>query len=327
MLVTSLGYVRVTATDLRAWRGFATEVLATEVVDGLGGGAAGGGLALRLDGKCGRIFVLPGERDGIAGYGFEVADATALDEVVRRIGESGNPVRRGSAEETAQRRVADLAIAQDPAGNCIEFYYGLADGATPFAPARPMGGFRTGHLGMGHAVLTVEKLDRVKSLYCDVLGFKPTDYITNPFSAFFLHVNRRHHSFALIETGKNGIHHLMIEVQAFDDVGMAYDVAQQRPGMIATTLGRHANDHVTSFYAWTPSGFMLEYGWGGIEVDDATWQAHENTLGPSLWGHERSWITEEQRVEARKLRAKAAAAGVRAPLHVMPGEFDLASTE
>ena len=44
--------------------------------------------------------------------------------------------------------------------------------------------------------------------------------------------------------------------------------------------------------------------------------------GPSIWGHERAWLSEEKRVEARRLRLQAAASGLRAPVHVAPGEFD-----
>jgi len=29
------------------------------------------------------------------------------------------------------------------------------------------------------------------------------------------------------------------------------------------------------FYQHTPSDIYVEYGWGGREVDDATWQPHE----------------------------------------------------
>jgi hypothetical protein len=41
---------------------------------------------------------------------------------------------------------------------------------------------------------------------------------------------------------------------------------------------------MVSFYAFTPSGFEFEYGFGAREVDDATWQAgHYNII--SEWGH------------------------------------------
>ena len=39
------------------------------------------------------------------------------------------------------------------------------------------------------------------AFYVDVLGFGLSDYITKPFRAYFFHVNARHHSLALIETG------------------------------------------------------------------------------------------------------------------------------
>ena len=38
------------------------------------------------------------------------------------------------------------------------------------------------------------------------------------------------------------------------------------------TLGRHTNDLMTSFYVRTPSGFEIEYGTGGLVVDDDTWE-------------------------------------------------------
>ena len=116
---------------------------------------------------------------------------------------------------------------------------------------------------MGHAVLTAERLDDVVPFYTEILNFKPTDYILKPFKAYFFHINPRHHSLAFIDTGKNGIHHMMFEVCYLDDVGQAYDLALRKPEMIGTTLGRHVNDHVTSFYSWSPSKFLVEYGWGG----------------------------------------------------------------
>ena len=52
---------------------------------------------------------------------------------------------------------------------------------------------------------------------CSASGSR--DYIAKPFRAYFFHVNARHHSLALIETGKNGMHHLMVELFSLDDVG------------------------------------------------------------------------------------------------------------
>src|SRR5437764_1387971 len=82
---------------------------------------------------------------------------------------------------------------------------------------------------------------------------------------------QRLHSVAFIESGKVGIHHLMVETCYLDDVGQCYDIAQKTPEMIATTFGRHYNDQVHSFYSWSPSKFMFEYGWGGRTTATENW--------------------------------------------------------
>jgi hypothetical protein len=82
---------------------------------------------------------------------------------------------------------------------------------------------------------------------------------------------------------------------------------------------------MTSFYAKTPSSFMVECGWGGREIDPTTWQPVEMYDGPSLWGHERVWLPPADRNVAREMRMRAAAAGLRAPVQVAEGNYKLLS--
>jgi 2,3-dihydroxybiphenyl 1,2-dioxygenase len=256
-------------------------------------------------------------------YGWELADAAALDALAARLEAAGVNVARGGAALAAERHVRDLIVFADPIGNRLEAFHGAEIASEPFRPGRTISGFRTGPLGMGHAVLTVERLDDVLPFYRDVLGFALSDYILKPFKAFFLHVNPRHHSLAFIETGTNGVHHMMLELFSLDDVGQAYDIALMNPEGIGSTLGRHTNDHVTSFYSWSPSGFMVEYGWGGRLVEPGNWKPEEYTVGPSLWGHDRTWLPEDKRAEARAMRMKLADDGVRQPVQVIDGNYRL----
>ena len=192
----------------------------------------------------------------------------------------------------------------------------------PFRPGRTISGFRTGPLGMGHIVLTVERIGDLLGFYRDVLGFRLTDYILTPITAYFMHVNPRHHSLALIETGKNGIHHLMVELFSLDDVGQGYDIALGEPERIATTLGRHPNDCVTSYYLRSPDGFMLEYGWGGVEVD--TWRPGSRARSPRgrVCG-----ATSDPGCRPRSgrkratIRLRMAQQGERRPLYVIDGNY------
>ena len=84
------------------------------------------------------------------------------------------------------------------------------------------------------------------------------DYFVKPVRVHFFHLNPRHHTLGILESNKDGIHHMMVEANFLDDVGQGYDIAQMTPDMVAQTLGRHINDHVTSFYTHNPSNFMIE---------------------------------------------------------------------
>jgi 2,3-dihydroxybiphenyl 1,2-dioxygenase len=319
MKLQALGYVGVSTRKVEEWGDFAGKFLGMQLTD-----SSRNARAFRMDDRKQRLVVQEGDLEGPAFFGWEAADQAAVDGIAADLERAGVKVARGDRALADERRVKDLIVFADPTGNRVEVFHGAETTSDPFKPGRSISGFRTGPLGMGHAVLTAERIDESIAFYRDLLGFKLTDYLTKPFKAYFFHVNPRHHSLAFIDTGKNGIHHLMIETCYLDDVGQAYDLAQGKPEMIATTFGRHVNDHVTSFYSWSPSKFMFEYGWGGRSVDPATWESHERTEGPSFWGHERQWLTPEQRAEARALRIGVAAEGGRTPLNVMDGNHRLA---
>jgi len=316
MQLQSLGYVGIAADKLEDWSAFATGLLGMQVIE-----RGNSGLSLRMDDRKQRLLVDRDSRNGCNFFGWEVADASALDRYAAHLESKGVAVVREPRAVADRRCVSDLISFNDPMGNRLEVFHGPALADTPFVPSRCISGFRTGPLGLGHVVLTTDSIERAMPFYQDVLGFRLSDYTLKPFKAYFFHINPRHHSLAMVETGKNGIHHLMVELFSLDDVGQGYDIAQTDPERIAVTLGRHTNDLMTSFYAHSPSNFMMEYGWGGREIDMQTWQPFECDYGPSLWGHDRSWLSPEKRQEAREIRLQAAATGHRAPVQVMDGNY------
>jgi 2,3-dihydroxybiphenyl 1,2-dioxygenase len=318
MTVQALGYVGFGSRDIDDWRQFGTGLVGLQAVE-----RGNSLLAFRMDDRKQRIVIDRAMAEGERFFGWEVADAAALDALAARLESAGVDVVAEPRTLADTRRVRALISFRDPAGNRLEAFYGAEIDDTPFSPGRSISGFRTGPLGLGHAVLTVESIDAVMPFYVDVLGFGLSDYILKPFRAYFFHINARHHSLALIETGRNGMHHLMVELFSLDDVGQAYDIAQTQQDRVSVTLGRHTNDFMTSFYAKTPSAFMIECGWGGREVDPSNWKSVEMFDGPSLWGHERVWLPEKDREVAREMRMRAAASGLRAPVQVMEGNYKL----
>ena len=315
--VGAFGYASLRSDKIDDWAEYGPKFLGLQLVE-----RTSSALKFRMDDRKQRI-VVSSEETAQNAFGWEVEDAAGLDTLAGRLEAAKVPAERLPAAVAALRGVREGIAFADPAGTRLEAFYGAETSNTPFLPGRPISGFRTGTLGMGHVVLHVKSVDDLLWFYQDVLGFGLSDYILKPFKAYFFYVNPRHHSLAMIETGRSGIHHIMMELFNLDDVGQAYDVACAEPGRISTTLGRHTNDYMTSFYARTPNDFMVEYGWGGRSIDPASWQPVEMTYGPSLWGHDRTWLPADQLAQSRAMRAKAAADGQREPVQVIEGNFEV----
>src|ERR1700726_4462188 len=189
MTLTALGYVGIRSKNIDDWADYGTNFLGMQLVD-----KSRGTLALRMDDRKQRVIIHTDENDGPSFYGWEVADTAALDALAAHLEKSGVKVARGSRALADERRVKDLIVFADPIGNRLEAFYGAEVASDPFKPGRSISGFRTGPLGMGHAVLTAERLDEVLPFYTEILNFKLSDYFTKPFKAYFFHINPRHHS-------------------------------------------------------------------------------------------------------------------------------------
>lgn len=308
MAISALGYLGVRSDRTDDWRDFAGKLLGMQQVD-----RGGSVLSFRMDHQVQRLVVSNEPGETLAFIGWEVEDKADLAAYGARLEVAGHQVEQGTRDLADRRFVEDLIVCWDPAGNRVELVWNPMQARDPFVPGRPIDGFKTGPLGMGHAVLHVPDAEALLPFYIDVLGFSLSDYGLSPIPLYFFHVNGRHHSFAIVGSGNFGFHHFMVEYQNLDDVGQGYDIACQKEDAIAYTLGRHTNDHMTSFYANTPSGFFVENGWGGRVIDRATWEPHETTCGPSFWGHDRLYLPEADRKPFVDMRLKAGADGLRAP--------------
>lgn len=309
MAINALAYLGIRSDKLEDWSDFAGRILGMQKIDR--GSTA---LAFRMDDRMQRLLVSNEPGDTLAFLGFEVDTREDLQYFAAKLEAAGYEPHSGSGMLADRRFVTDMIWFLDPMGNRVELVYSPMLASDPFKPGRPIDGFKTGPLGMGHAVLHVKDIDIMMPFYRDVLEFRVSDYGLKPYGLYFFHLNDRHHSFAMVGSGNAGFHHFMVEYQNLDDIGQGYDLAQLEEDGIAYTLGRHTNDYMTSFYANTPSGFFVENGWGGRLIDPETWVPHETHDGPSFWGHERLYLTEEGgRKRLREMRLDAAARGVRAP--------------
>ena len=107
----------------------------------------------------------------------------------------------------------------------------------------------------------------------------PFPGLDKPFDLMFMHCNARDHTVAFGPPGERRINHLMIEVEEFDDVGLTYEIVRQAGIPITMMPGRHANDHMYSFYFLNPSGWMCEVGWGARPATHQSEYYQRDTYG------------------------------------------------
>ena len=178
-----------------------------------------------------------------------------------------------------------MVHASDPGGFALELFWGPILDHEPFVAPWGGSGFVTGTLGFGHIVLGTPDSSAAVEFYTEVLGFRVSD-IWRPGGSdvVFLHCNPRHHSLALVAAPEAALYHFMLEARTLDDVGYTLDRHYATSTAISMGVGKHTNDRMVSFYSRSPSGFDVEFGCGGLLVDEATWTVTQITK-PSFWGH------------------------------------------
>ncbi len=286
MGVSSLGYIALDVVKPAEWRDLLTGIFGLEVRRVADGGAAD----YRMDDYDHRLTLTPAAADGVAALGWEVASMAALEALVQVLRERQIEVTPGTADQCAARRVKALYRFTEPLiGVATEIYYGPLAANTRFAPSRAIEGYNSDTaLGLGHVVFWVADLQASLDFYTSVMGFRISDYIAwDDNDAVFLHCNPRHHTLALMQAAPGrpagALNHIMLEAKSYDDVGYGYDLVRDRGVPVMIEPGKHSNDHMQSFYLQTPSGFWMEYGYGGRAIGD-DWQVR-NYDAPMLWGH------------------------------------------
>lgn len=293
----ALGYVVIESTDLARWEHFATRVIGMRVAPSL---REDGVLYLKMDDYAWRFRIVQSARDRFARAGWEVAGPAAFAQAARELEAAGIAVRHASPEEAAARRLRAFLAFTAPGGIECEIFHGQSLDYLPLASPVGVARFVTGYhgdMGLGHIAAATPVLAESHAFFTQVMGFGQTDYLHLHMSAepgdpgqglHFLHCsNPRHHSLALFESAApmpGNLVHLMVEVPDIDAVGAFMDRLHAEGVKIVTNLGRHTNDRMVSLYVETPAGFMLEFGYDGVQIDWRNYLPTESAT-TSHWGH------------------------------------------
>src|ERR1700761_1300652 len=118
-MIRGLGYAGFGSSALEDWRQFGTGMVGFQAVE-----RGNSLLSFRMDDRKQRIVIDRAMGEGTRFFGWEVADATALDELAAQLEKAGVQVTAEPRTLADARRVGGLISFSDPGGNRLEAFYG-----------------------------------------------------------------------------------------------------------------------------------------------------------------------------------------------------------
>src|SRR5580704_13491620 len=202
---------------------------------------------------------------------FQVAPGSDLGEVASRLKKAGMKSER---QTDITPGIGEAVAFKDPKGTTIEVFSDFK-----FAPEdNALSGIMP--IKFGHIAYQCPDVQGIVKFYCDVLGFRVSDWRSDFFA--FLRCSRDHHTVNFLR-GETGIHHIAFEVRDWSDIKRACDFLARNN--IKLTLGpiRHIIGHNIAIYHKNPDGVVIEFF---TDLD----QMHDEELGffePRPWHQDR----------------------------------------
>jgi catechol 2,3-dioxygenase-like lactoylglutathione lyase family enzyme len=179
--------------------------------------------------------------------GFQIGPNDDLGEFERQVGDHGIKTGRKKDPEPT---IAEMVTFEDPKGTVIEVFK-----RGEFSGQR----FQTNGIvphKLGHVAFHVTDVKRVTKFYCDVLGFRESDWMADFFS--FLRCGPDHHTINLMETGSNRHFHTAFELRDWAHLQSACDYLSLNGYKLLWGPGRHGIGHNLFAYHRGPNGLITE---------------------------------------------------------------------
>jgi catechol 2,3-dioxygenase-like lactoylglutathione lyase family enzyme len=179
--------------------------------------------------------------------GFELGPNDDLDAFEKQTAAHGVKTSRKKDPEPT---IADMVVFEDPKGTVMEVFKRLEP--------QPIKLTRNGVVPhkLGHVAFHVTEVKKVTSFYCDVLGFRVSDWMSDFFS--FLRCGVDHHTINLMETGSNRHFHTAFELRDWGHLETACDFLSLNGYRMLWGPGRHGIGHNLFAYHRSPNGLITE---------------------------------------------------------------------
>jgi catechol 2,3-dioxygenase-like lactoylglutathione lyase family enzyme len=174
---------------------------------------------------------------------FQIAPDSDLADVAARLNEAGIKCERRHDITPGIRQA--LAF-KDPKGTTLEIFADAAFAADDddFTGVMP--------LKLGHIAYQCPDVAGMVKFYCDMLGFRVSDWRSNFFA--FLRCSRDHHTVNFLRDPKTAIHHIAFEVRDWSDIKRACDLLAKNDIKLTWGPLRHIIGHNIAIYHKSPDG-------------------------------------------------------------------------
>ena len=179
--------------------------------------------------------------------GFQLGLDDDLDAFEKQTAARGIKTRRLKDSEPS---IADMVAFEDPKGTAMEVFK-----RGEFAGQRfPNKGIVPHKLG--HVAFFVNDVKRTTDFYCDVLGFRVSDWMGDFFS--FLRCGADHHTINLMQANEDRHFHTAFELRDWGHMLTACDYLSLNGYKLLWGPGRHGIGHNLFAYHRAPNGLITE---------------------------------------------------------------------
>jgi catechol 2,3-dioxygenase-like lactoylglutathione lyase family enzyme len=227
-------------------------------------------LATRLGQEA--IALERGEAGLLQRLAFQVAPGSDLGELAAALGRHGIKAERRSGISPGVKEALCFA---DPKGTLLEIY-----AEYDFAPEDPSPSAIT-PLKLGHVAYRCTDVRQVVTFYCDVLGFRVSDWRDDTFA--FLRCGVDHHTVNFVVDPVPQLHHIAFEVKDWSEIHRCCEHLARNGIRLVWGPGRHIIGHNIAAYHRNSDQVRVEFF---CEMD----QMKDETLGyfdPRPWHQDR----------------------------------------
>jgi catechol-2,3-dioxygenase len=194
------------------------------------------------------VAIRRGSEAKCARIAFQIAPEDDLGAFEKQIAAHGIKTQRKRDPEPG---VSDLVVFEDPKGTIMEVSNQRAPVKKPAGPAKGIGAFK-----LGHVAFNVVGVKNITDFYCNVLGFRVSDWFGEIFS--FLRCGPDHHTINLLDTPQVRMNHIAFELRDWSHLQTACDQLARAGYSLIWGPGRHGPGHNLYCYHKNPDGHIVE---------------------------------------------------------------------